>query len=679
MWKNYSFYLKNLDCANCARELEEQLNKKEHYQNVRVNFSKLKIYFVSDLENNVLEVLQHDVESIERGVKVYAEEVEDLPGRNDVLFLFFGLLSYFGSMIFKGIPLLSMVFVLISYILLGYQTFLKAMQLLKQKILNENFLIVVSALGAFFIAKPDEGFMVLFLYEIGKYLEKRATGNVRRNVEELIALKPTFAHKKKGHDYVTVDPSEVRVGDVLVILNGEKVPLDGVLCSDSCELDTSSLTGESKIAVSHKGDEILSGYINHGGVFEIEVTSLYENSTVKRILDLMEHAGNRKAKTENFVNRAARYYTPIMMMVAFVIFLMTPFLFHISFSESFYRALMVLVVSCPCAIAISVPLCYFAGMGAMSKRGILVKGSNYIDAISKINTFVFDKTGTLTTGNFGVIETKVFNPDYSLEEVISYLVYGEYYSNHPLAKSILKQYPDVSVPELTRVKEIKGKGISYEYNGHRIKLGNEKFVGSDFSVSGTAIYISLDGEVIAVTILGDEVKENASQILSRFQHEHIHTVMFTGDKKEIAYELGQRLGIDEIHAGLLPDDKYHLFEQLKKERNHDFISFVGDGINDAPVLRLSDCGIAMGSGAESAIEASDIVIMSNDLERIMEARNISHKTLRILKENLIFALGIKFIVLIFSFFGIGSMWIAVFADVGVTLLAILNSLRILKS
>ena len=355
MWKNYSFYLKNLDCANCARELEEQLNKKEHYQNVRVNFSKLKIYFVSDLENNVLEVLQHDVESIERGVKVYAEEVEDLPGRNDVLFLFFGLLSYFGSMIFKGIPLLSMVFVLISYILLGYQTFLKAMQLLKQKILNENFLIVVSALGAFFIAKPDEGFMVLFLYEIGKYLEKRATGNVRRNVEELIALKPTFAHKKKGHDYVTVDPSEVRVGDVLVILNGEKVPLDGVLCSDSCELDTSSLTGESKIAVSHKGDEILSGYINH---------------------------------------------TPIMMMVAFVIFLMTPFLFHISFSESFYRALMVLVVSCPCAIAISVPLCYFAGMGAMSKRGILVKGSNYIDAISKINTFVFDKTGTLTTGNF---------------------------------------------------------------------------------------------------------------------------------------------------------------------------------------------------------------------------------------------------------------------------------------
>lgn len=678
MWKNYSFYLRNLDCANCARELEEQLNKKDYYQNISINFSKLKIYVTSNLESDVLETLQGDVAKIEHGVEVFEQKNDEANEYKDLLFIFLGLLIYVCSMFFKEIFLISIVLVFISYILLGYQTFIKAITLLKQKILNENFLIVISALGAFFISKPDEGFMVLFLYEIGKYLEKRATGNVRRNVEKLMALKPTIAHKKRENDYITVDPSEVSVGDILVVLNGEKVPLDGVLCSDSCELDTSSLTGESKISISEKGDEILSGYINHGDVFEIQVTSLYENSTVKRILDLMEHAGNRKAKTENFVNRAARYYTPLMILVSFIIFLITPLLFHISVSESFYRALMVLVVSCPCAIAISVPLCYFAGMGAMSKQGILVKGSNYIDAISKINTFVFDKTGTLTTGNFGVMETKILNSDYTEEEIISYLVYGEYYSNHPLAKSILKQYSNISVPKLTRVKEIKGKGISYEYDGHKVKLGNEKFVGADFEVSGTAIYISLDGDVIGVTVLGDEMKESTSQVLSQFHKDRIHTVMFTGDSDEIANDIGSKLGIDEVHAGLLPDDKYHLFEQLKKERPEDFISFVGDGINDAPVLRLSDCGIAMGSGAESAIEASDVVIMSNDLERILIARKTSKKTLRILKENLIFALGIKFVVLIFSFFGIGSMWIAVFADVGVTLLAILNSLRILK-
>ncbi len=678
MWKNYSFYLRNLDCANCARELEEQLNKKDYYQNVSINFSKLKIYVTSNLESDVLETLQGDVAKIEHGVEVFEQKNDEANEYKDLLFLVLGLLIYLCSMFFKEIFSISIVLVFLSYILLGYQTFIKAITLLKQKILNENFLIVISALGAFFISKPDEGFMVLFLYEIGKYLEKRATGNVRRNVEKLMALKPTIAHKKRENDYITVDPSEVSVGDILVVLNGEKVPLDGVLCSDSCELDTSSLTGESKISISEKGDEILSGYINHGDVFEIQVTSLYENSTVKRILDLMEHAGNRKAKTENFVNRAARYYTPLMILVSFVIFLITPLLFHISVSESFYRALMILVVSCPCAIAISVPLCYFAGMGAMSKQGILVKGSNYIDAISKINTFVFDKTGTLTTGNFGVMETKILNSDYTEEEIISYLVYGEYYSNHPLAKSILKQYSNISVPKLTRVKEIKGKGISYEYDGHKVKLGNEKFVGADFEVSGTAIYISLDGDVIGVTVLGDEMKESTSQVLSQFHKDRIHTVMFTGDSDEIANDIGSKLGIDEVHAGLLPDDKYHLFEQLKKERPEDFISFVGDGINDAPVLRLSDCGIAMGSGAESAIEASDVVIMSNDLERILIARKTSKKTLRILKENLVFALGIKFVVLIFSFFGIGSMWIAVFADVGVTLLAILNSLRILK-
>lgn len=680
MWKKYKYYLRDLDCANCAREIEEGLEKKIHYKNVSINFSKLTLTLETDYVENVLESVQKDVSSIEKEVLVLECLEEKKNTSYDLLLLLLGLLFYVGSLVSKDFSIISVLLCIMSYVILGYKTFFKACILLKQRILNENFLIVVSAIGAFCISKPNEGFMVLFLYELGKYFEKRATGNVRKNVTELMNLKPTVAHRKNHESYDSVNPEEVKIGDVLVVLTGEKIPLDGILLSDLGEIDTSSLTGEAKVTLASFGDEILSGTINIGGVIEIKVTSIYEDSTVKRILDLMEHASDKKANVENFVNRASRYYTPIMLGIAIFIFFITPFIFSISFSESFYRSLMILVVSCPCAIAISVPLCYFAGLGSMSKHGILVKGSSYIDALTKMKYMVFDKTGTLTTGNFGIIETKVLNKNYKVDEMISYLVYGESYSNHPLARSIVNQYQDIKIPKISRVKEIKGQGISYEYQNRKIRLGNAKFVGYTKSQDDyhTIIYISVDEEVIGYVVLGDELKENASLIVKELEREGINIVMYTGDNSSSAKYTSDRLGIRQFEAELLPDDKFHCFEKLKEEHSEELVVFVGDGINDAPVLRLSDCGISMGSGSESAIEASDVVIISSDLDKILTSRKIANNTLRILKQNLAFALGIKFIVLLFSFFGIGTMWMAVFADVGVTILTILNSLRILR-
>lgn len=677
MWKKYKFFIQNLDCANCARSLEEYLNQLEHYQNVVLNFSKLTLTLETNYKIDVLNHVISDVKSIEQNVRVLEKMEENNTAKKDLIFLGLGLIFYLISLFMANFWFQN-IFVLGSYCILGHQTFLKAIQLLKKGILNENFLIVVSAFGAFFIEKSMEGFMVLFLYQIGKYFEKKATGNVRKSISLLMSLKPSIAHKKEGNKTLDLSPEKIQIGDTIVVLQGEKVPLDGILLNENCELDTASLTGESKVMLKEKGEEILSGSVNNGSVFEMKVTSLYENSTVKRILDLMEHASDKKAKTENFVNRASKYYTPIMMVVSFLIFFFTPILFSITYQESLYRAFMVLVVSCPCAIAISVPLCYFAGLGSMSKHGILVKGSNYIDLLANYQKIVFDKTGTLTTGDFGISSIVLLNSNYTKEDIIKYLVYGETYSNHPLAKSILKQYTSISVPKLENVVEEKGKGISYIYEGQLIRLGNEKFVHTTEKTKETVIYLSIDDDVIGYVTLGDNIKENAKEVISSLKDSNVFTTMFTGDHKDIAKITSEQVGLDDFVADLLPDEKFHQFELLKKKNKTETIAFVGDGINDAPVLRLSDCGIAMGSGSESAIEASDVVIISSDLEKLLEAKHISKKTLFVLKQNLIFALGLKIIVICFSLFGIGSMVLAVFADVGVTLLTILNSLRILK-
>jgi len=674
MWKKYSFYLKGLDCANCARELEENLNKRAEYQNVRVDFSKLKITLESNFNDQVKEHLQRDITFVEPAVLVLEEKSQE-SYLGDLGRILFGTIFFiFSCLLSSG---LSIFLLICSYFLLGYKTLWKAIRLLKQGILNENFLIVISAIGAFMISKANEGFMVLFLYEIGKLLEKKATGSVRKNVEELMDLKPEIAHRKNGDSYDTIRPEEVCLNDTLVLLKGEKLAVDCVLLSDQAEFDTSSLTGESRVQLIKKNELVLSGSINVGDVVLLSVTSEYENSTVKRILDLMENATDKKTKTENFVNRASRYYTPIMMLLAFLVFILSPFLFSISYQESLYRALMILVVSCPCAIAISVPLCYFAGLGSMSKHGILVKGSNYIDALSQMKHIVFDKTGTLTTGDFGITSIEILDSNYQENDLIRYLIYGEHFSTHPLAKSICQKYSSITVPKIKNIQEYDGRGISYEYQKEKVKLGNAMFVGTSSQTQNTAIYISVNDHVIGYVTLGDEVKDEAYSSLQDLKKCGISLTLFTGDQYDTAGDTAQRLDLDSFEAELLPDDKFHAFELMKQKYSNDIIAFVGDGINDSPVLRLSDCGIAMGSGAASSIEASDVVIMSSNLNKIVESYQIARKTIRILKQNLIFAIGIKVLVLLESFFGFGTMWLAVFADVGVTLLTILNSLRIL--
>lgn len=677
MWKKCKFYIKGLDCPNCAREIAMQLNKKKEYKNVVINFSKLMISFETNYKEQVFEHLEQDVAVIDSGVTFYEEQKEDSLSK-DYFCIVLGILFFGFHILFQNFSFFSSLLILCSYLCLGYKTLWKAILLLKKGVLNENFLIVISALGAFFIEKPKEGFMVLFLYELGKVLEKKATGNVRKNVAKLMEIKTDVAHKKVEDGYITVSPEEIQIHDTLIILKGERVPLDGIMMSEQCELDTSSLTGESRLSVLKKQDEILSGCINVGDKFELKVTKLYQDSTVKRILDLMENASDKKAKTENFVNRAAKYYTPLMILISLMIFLITPYVFSISYEESFYRALMILVVSCPCAIAISVPLCYFAGLGRFSKSGILVKGSNYIDAIYQMKYLVFDKTGTLTTGNFGITKVVSCDSHYQEDDIIRYLVYGETFSNHPLAKSIVSKYSISSIPEITKLKEFEGKGISYEWEGHKVKLGNTNFVKTDIRVSQTVIFVSLDDQVIGYVLFGDDIKKEAKECIQALREDGIQSIMFTGDKKEAACVTAKEISLDSYQAELLPDDKFQSFEKLKKENPSSCIAFVGDGINDAPVLRLSDCGIAMGSGAASAIEASDVVIMSSSLNKILESRKIASKTILILKENLLFAFLAKLLIMGFSFFGIGSMWLAVLGDVGVTLLTILNSLRILR-
>lgn len=678
MWKKYKFHIQNLDCANCARNLENKLNECKEFQNVSLNFAKLTLSLESNVNEDVLEVLRQKAKAIEPGVTIFSEEKGNSSANYySLLLLFLGFLFYLLSS-FLTSNVWKNVFCLISYALLGYKTCYQAICLLRKGILNENFLIVISSLGAFGIGKPMEGFMVLFLYQVGKYLESIAMGNVRKSVTKLVEMKPVIAHKKEKGKYLDLSPEEIKKGDILTVFQGEKVPLDGTLMTKECLLDTSSLTGESKLVSFSSGEQILSGSLNAGAVFEMKATESYENSTVKRILDLIEHASDRKAKTENFVEKASRYYTPIMMVLAFLIFIITPFLFSIRLEESLYRAFMVLVISCPCAIAISVPLCYFAGLGALSKRGILVKGSNFIDALAHVKQIIFDKTGTLTTGQFGIQKLVLIDKDYTAKEVLSLLVSGEKFSLHPLAQSIVREYEKIPLKKISNVKEVKGKGISYMYGKKKVKLGNAKFVKSDLNILGTTIFVSVDNHVIAYALMGDKIKKNAKEVIASLKKQGIFTRMFTGDHLEAAKKVSDTLCLDSFDAELLPDEKFHLFEQAKKSSKEQVVAFVGDGINDAPVLRLSDCGIAMGSGAESALEASDVVIISNDLNKLLEAFELSKRTLFILKQNLIFALGLKFIVLIFSLFGIGSMGLAVFADVGVTLLTILNSLRILK-
>ena len=670
--KKYKYNINNLDCANCAREVEESLNNNELFKNVVVNFSTSKLSYESEHEFTIKE-LNDLIQKIEPDASVSSENIEVKKEYHLSILVIAVLICLLGY--FLNIPsIYKTILYVISYTLLLYRTFINAIKLLiKSKTINENFLITISCVGAFLIGDVMEGMMVIVLYMVGKILEEKAINNSRKSIKDLLDIKEPFANKKENKTITKVAVEDININDILVVKKGEKVPVDGIIIKGKTLLDTSMLTGEAELVEKNINDQVLSGCINMGDAIEIKATSIFLNSTVAKILDLLESATDKKTKTETIVSKFSKVYTPIIMVLAILLVIILP-IFNVPLIDSIYRGLTFLVISCPCAIAISVPLSYFTGIGVASSNGILIKGSNYLDALSFAKNIIFDKTGTLTNGTFNVTKIDILDKSYSKEEVINILVKGESYSNHPIAKSILKLTDEkIDNKDIKNYKEIDGKGITFELDGKKISIGNKNLCDCD---EDAILHLNIDSKHVASITINDGIKDSAKETIDELKKLNIKTYMFTGDKKDIALNIGKKLDIDEIKYEMLPTDK---FEQFEKIANSGITIFVGDGINDAPVLKRADIGISMGNvGTDSAIEASDIVLMNDDLDKILKVINISKITKHIIKQNLFFAILVKVVILLLSVFGLANMWLAVFADTGVTLLTILNTLRIMK-
>ncbi|MBP3635846.1 MAG: cadmium-translocating P-type ATPase [Bacilli bacterium] len=676
--KKYKYKLNNLDCANCANKIEVRLKKEENLKNVVVNFSNLTLSFSSD-EEIKKEHISNIVKSIEPDVNIF-DLNENKKTKNYNLFrLIVGVAIAIISFIVKfDNKLINELLLIISYIILLYRTFKNAIKILiKSKTINENALITISAVGAYLINERMEGLMVITLYEIGKILEEKAVNKSRNSIKDLMDIAQDYANRVDGSNIDKIDVEDVRINDILLVKKGEKIPVDSILIEGNTKLDLSSLTGESESVFVKENDTILSGSINVGEVIKIKASKVYNDSTVSKILSLIEEASDKKSKTENFVAKASRYYTPSVLIISIITFIILSVFNITSINEAIYRSLTFLVISCPCAIAISVPLSYFTAIGVSSKHGILVKGSNYLDILSSINKIVFDKTGTLTNGSFNVEKLEILDKNYDEEYIKEVYAKCESLSNHPIAKSIVNYMNKNINGNVSNYKEVEGLGIKCELDKHKIKIGNANFFDESLDNDNKKIYLSIDEKIVSSIIINDGIKENVIETINRLKNKNIELYMFTGDQKENALSISKKLGINNVYSNLLPNEKYDKLEQLLKEDN--IVAFIGDGINDAPSLKRSDIGISMGMiGSSSAIEASDIVIMDDDISKIVKAIDISIYTKRIIKQNLVFALTTKLLILILSVFGVANMWQAVFADVGVTIISILNTLRIMK-
>ena len=687
--KRYEFILKDLDCAACANEIQEKLAKNPELHNVNVNFAKLKLTYETDTVS--VEEVRKAVKEQEPEVEMIStEKMKEIENKNEskmgaqIARLLIGIIIASIGLYAKLPDAVSTIFIILGYVILLYRTAKNAFKMLfASKKINENFLITISCVGAYLVGEHMEGLMVIILYEIGKILEEKSISKSRKSIKDLMDIKPEYANLKTENDIKQVSPEEVKIGDIILVKEGEKVPLDGIVTRGTADLNTASLTGESKLTQVSENKNVLSGSIVVDGMIEVKVTEEYKNSTVSRILDLVENATDKKAKTETFVNKASSIYTPIVIGLAAVVAIFLPLFTEIPYTGnngSIYRALIFLVISCPCSIAISVPLSYFSGIGKSSKEGILIKGSDYIDAIKDIKEIVFDKTGTLTKGEFEITKIDTFE-NYSEQEVLKYAAMGEKYSNHPIAKSIMKANKE-EIAEVQEFKEIAGKGLSYKYNGETVLVGNSVLVDvNDANEEGaTKIYVKINDKLAGIIYLGDTVKDGVVETIKELKALRIKTNMFTGDNKQIAEKTGKEIGIENIKSEMLPQDKYNAFEEIiNKKDEKSKVAFVGDGINDSPVLARADVGISMGGvGSESAIEASDVVIMTDNVSKILDAIKISKKTCGIIRQNLVFAVTVKVLILFLSTIGLSGMWQAVFADVGVTILTIFNTLRILK-
>ena len=673
----YKYNIKDLDCANCAKKIEETLNKDKNIKSASINFAKQTVIVetnISDPFNYVKDI----VEKIEPDAILSKEEIKETKNKDIYRILLGAFLGILGIII-KAPKYLSMILILLAYIILLYRTLTTAIKQLKNKTINENFLVTISTIGAYLLGETHEGLMVIFLYEIGKMLESKAINKSRNSVAELMNIKEETSNLKDNNKIKVVPTTEIKVGDIIVVKEGERVPLDGIVVKGETMLDTSALTGESLPVSVSTGDNVLSGSINKGGILEIKVSSIYKDSTVNKILELVENATERKTKVETIVSKYSSKYTIGVIIIAILTALFLPLFTNMTYTDSIYKGLTILVISCPCAIAISIPLSYFSGIGAASKEGILIKGSNYLDSIKDIKEIVFDKTGTITTGEFYISKINIHDKKYTEDQIMKIFAGGESLSNHPIAKSVLKNYTkEINHEDIKDYKEVSGKGIEFTYKKDKVRIGNAKFCKNKEENSN--IYLMINNSIVADLEIKDEIKKDVVNTIQKLKNMNINIHMFTGDTKEKATEIAQQVGIDNINYSMLPSDKYtYLEEIIKKKTEKSIVSFVGDGINDAPVLKLSDLGISMGSlGTDSAIEASDVVIMNDNLEKIVTAINISKKTNKIIKENLIFALGVKLLVLVLTLIGLSTMLEAVFADVGVTVLCILNTLRLLK-
>ncbi len=598
-----------------------------------------------------------------------------------ILFLIAMIINFSNEMI-------NNIIFIISYIIVGFEILRKAVRnITRGKVFDENFLMSVATIGAFAIGEFPEAVAVMLFYQVGELFQQYAVDKSRKSISNLMDIRPDFANIEKDGDIKKVDPDEVKIGDIIIVKPGEKIPLDGIIVDGDTSVDTKALTGESLPQDVKENDEVISGCINLTGAIKVKVTKEYGESTVSKILDLVENASSKKSKSENFITKFAKYYTPIVVIIAIFLAVLPPLLIESeAFSTWIYRALSFLVVSCPCALVISIPLSFFGGIGGASKMGILIKGSNYLEQLSNANTFVFDKTGTLTEGVFEV--QKIQPVDITENELLRITAHAENYSNHPISTSVKNAYgKKIDEKIILDTEELSGRGISAKIEDKDVLVGNEKLMKENniefekCTEVGTVLYVAIDKKFVGYIVIADKIKKDSKDAIQKLKKIGIkQTVMLTGDRKNVGEYVAKEIGLDKVYTELLPDGKVTKVEELLKEQSeNDKLAFVGDGINDAPVLAISDIGIAMGGlGSDAAIEAADIVLMTDEPSKIVDAINLSKRTMRIVKENIVFAITVKILVLILSAFGISTMWTAVFADVGVSIIAIINALRVLR-
>ena len=699
--------LEGLCCANCAAKIERSVNKLEDVDNASLDFISKKLT-IEAKDSEKLDVALNKaikiVNDIEPDVKVLLDDNHKIHGhahshdhshgeetsKTDFIKFGFGTVIFVIAMVFKFSFKIELALFLMSYILIGGEVVLRALQnILRGQVFDENFLMVIATIGAFAIKQFPEGVAVMLFYQIGEFFQDKAVERSRGSISALMNIRPDYANIKIGENIKKVSPEEVKINDIIVVKPGEKIPLDGVIIDGKSMLDTSALTGESVPREAEVGSEVLGGFLNKNGLITIKVTKEFTESTVSKILDLVQNASSKKASTENFITKFARFYTPVVVITAVMLAIIPPLVIQdAEFSKWLYRALIFLVVSCPCALVVSIPLSFFGGIGAASRNGVLVKGGNYLEALNNVETVIFDKTGTLTKGVFNVTEVCPLN-GVTKEELLEYAAYAESYSNHPIATSILSYYnKPINKQEINGYNEIFGHGISIKFKGKQVLAGNNKLMDkanvkyNKVKAIGTIIYVAVDKQYKGYILISDEVKEDSKKTIKALKNIGVkNTVMLTGDSKEVGETVANTLGVDEVYTELLPNDKVEKLENIYNNKSSNGkIVFVGDGINDAPVLARADIGIAMGGvGSDAAIEAADVVIMDDKPSKIIKAIKIAKKTNKIVWQNIIFALSVKVIILIFGALGMANMWEAVFGDVGVTLIAVLNSSRILRN